>query len=64
MYVCICMAVTEAEVRSCVVHGARTVEKVGEASEAGSGCGSCHRRIEDIIDAVAPGCLDRLQRSA
>ena len=37
MYVCICAAVTDTVVRSCIARGARTVEEVGEACEAGTG---------------------------
>ena len=50
MYVCICAAVTDTEVRSCIARGALTVEDVGEACEAGTGCGSCHGEIEYEID--------------
>lgn len=62
VYVCICAAVTDGEVRSCVARGARTVEEVGDACAAGTGCGSCHAEIETEIDvflaaAYAPSVL-------
>jgi len=50
MYVCICTAVTDSEIRSCIAAGARTVEEVGDACEAGTGCGSCLERICELID--------------
>jgi bacterioferritin-associated ferredoxin len=50
MYVCICAAVTDDVVRSCIAGGARSVDEVGEACEAGTGCGSCHDEIADRID--------------
>jgi bacterioferritin-associated ferredoxin len=53
MYVCICAAVTDTVVRSCIARGARSVEEIGEACEAGTGCGSCHAEIEAEIDVFA-----------
>ena len=44
MYVCICAGVPDVEVRSCIARGARTVEEVGDACGAGTGCGSCHEQ--------------------
>ena len=54
MYVCICAGVPDVEVRSCIARGARTVEEVGDACGAGTGCGSCLDRICDRISAVDP----------
>lgn len=52
MYVCVCAAVTDGEIRSCVMRGAHTVEEVGDACAAGTGCGSCHAEIESQIDVL------------
>ncbi|MCO1658481.1 (2Fe-2S)-binding protein [Pseudonocardia humida] len=49
MFVCICAAVPDTEIRSCVARGARTVEEVGDACGAGTGCGSCHDRIDTFL---------------
>ena len=54
MYMCICAAVTDTEVRSCIARGALTVEDVGEACEAGTGCGSCHDEIDFEIEVFVP----------
>jgi bacterioferritin-associated ferredoxin len=55
MYVCICAAVTDAELRTCIRSGARTVEEVGDACGAGTGCGTCHDRIDvHLATAHAP----------
>ncbi len=65
MYVCICAAVTDTEVRSCIARGARTVEEVGDACEAGTGCGSCHDHIDVFLAAAhAPSELAGLPMSA
>jgi bacterioferritin-associated ferredoxin len=50
MFVCMCRAVTESEIRDCIRGGARTVEEVGKLSEAGTGCGGCQDSIEMILE--------------
>lgn len=54
MYVCICAAVTESEVRACARAGARTAEEVGDLCRAGTGCGSCHDHIDTLLAATVP----------
>jgi bacterioferritin-associated ferredoxin len=49
MYACICHRVRECEVRTVIRAGARTEESVGDACNAGTGCGSCLDRICDLI---------------
>ena len=44
------MVVSEREVAACIRAGARTVDEVGEACEAGTGCGSCRGGIEVMLD--------------
>jgi bacterioferritin-associated ferredoxin len=59
------MAVTDREIRSCVAAGARTVEEVGDACVAGTGCGSCHDHIDVFIAAAnAPSELASLPATA
>jgi bacterioferritin-associated ferredoxin len=53
MYVCICAGVTEHELRGCVSAGARTIEDVGEACGAGTGCGTCLERLDVLLVATA-----------
>jgi bacterioferritin-associated ferredoxin len=65
VYVCICAAVPDTEVQSCVASGARTVEEVGDACGAGTGCGSCHDRIDVFLAAAnAPSDLAGLPATA
>jgi bacterioferritin-associated ferredoxin len=65
VYVCICYAVPDAVIRACVARGARTVEEVGEACEAGTGCGSCHDHIDVFLAAAhAPSQIAGLAKSA
>lgn len=49
MYACICERVRECDVRLAIRCGARTEESVGEACGAGTGCGSCLDRIDELI---------------
>jgi bacterioferritin-associated ferredoxin len=51
MYVCICRAVSEQEVKSAIEGGARTVQAVTQSCCAGDDCGACHNAIEDMIEA-------------
>jgi len=59
MFVCICAAVPDTEIRSCVADGASTVEEVGDACGAGTGCGSCHDRLEAFLPAGPVAGLGR-----
>ena len=52
MYVCICRAVSEQEVKSAIEGGARTVEAVTQSCCAGDDCGACHGAIEDMIEEL------------
>ena len=50
MFVCVCFAVTESEVRETIACGARTREAVTRACRAGGDCGACHGMIRDLIE--------------
>ena len=52
MYVCLCHAVTEDEVRDEIAAGARTPGEVADRCDAGNGCGSCVDRICGLISAT------------
>jgi bacterioferritin-associated ferredoxin len=64
MYVCICRAVTESEVRGCIAAGACTVKDVVARSAAGTGCGSCVGKIVALLGAHADQLGGALQHSA
>ncbi len=51
MYVCICLAVTAAEIESVIESGAKSTKKVGARCGAGTSCGKCKNSIRRIIDA-------------
>jgi len=50
MFVCVCNAVTEKEVRAAIAGGARTRDDVTSRCGAGGDCGSCHHMIEQMIE--------------
>lgn len=49
---CRCAGITLGQVQE-AAECASTVAEVGEACRAGTGCGTCHSRIEKLIEAVA-----------
>jgi bacterioferritin-associated ferredoxin len=58
MYVCVCLAVSDREVREAIESGATTREAVTRACRAGGDCGACHgmiaTMIEDHLDESGP----------
>lgn len=50
MYVCICAAVTDTQVRACINAGACTIEEIAQRCEAGTGCGSCLDGLDLMLD--------------
>lgn len=52
MYVCLCHAVTENDVRRAAEAGVRTVSELTMRTGLGSGCGSCVSMAVDLIDEV------------
>ncbi|MDL4776101.1 MULTISPECIES: (2Fe-2S)-binding protein [Thermomonosporaceae] len=66
MYVCVCNAVTEDDVRDCLAHGgSRSAKDVKAACGMLPGCGSCtkrlhamvseHRTASELVDALTGG---------
>lgn len=52
MYACICHAVTTAEVDAVVALGATSVKQVRKATGAGTGCGTCVKRLSCLLAAA------------
>jgi bacterioferritin-associated ferredoxin len=50
MYVCVCKAVTSGEVETAITQGASSVAEVTRACLAGGDCGTCHARIDLMIE--------------
>jgi NifU-like protein len=51
--ICTCFSVTEETIEDLILnHGKSTVRAIGEACNAGTGCGSCQPVIQDMLDAL------------
>lgn len=50
MYVCVCFAVTDSEVRAAIEAGATTQDLVTKACRAGGDCGACHGMVREMIE--------------
>lgn len=65
MYVCICAAVTDTELRACIGAGARTLDDIEDACGAGTGCGTCLDHVNALLAAAhSPSGLAGLPISA
>jgi bacterioferritin-associated ferredoxin len=52
MYICICNAISERQVRECAKRGARSVEEVAVELGVGAGCGRCLECTAEVIKEV------------
>ncbi|MFA7587778.1 MAG: (2Fe-2S)-binding protein, partial [Novosphingobium sp.] len=50
--VCVCLGVGANEITAAACQGARDVETVGQATGAGTNCGSCRPAIARLLDAA------------
>lgn len=54
MIVCHCHRVTHRTVLNVVEQGASSLEEVGRACGAGTGCGGCKKTLEGLIEKACP----------
>lgn len=54
MYVCICNAITERQVRECASRGTCSVQDLEATLGIGAGCGRCRECAEEILKSVEP----------
>jgi bacterioferritin-associated ferredoxin len=53
MIICHCMEVYKSEIVKAIKEkGLKTVEEVGEETNAGTGCGGCQDDIQAILDEI------------
>ncbi len=61
MYVCICKAVTEKQIRRAAAKGVDNLYELREELGVASGCGTCADQAESILDeANSGGTVPRL----
>jgi bacterioferritin-associated ferredoxin len=55
VYICICNAITERQVRECASAGATSIDDLSSSLGVGSGCGRCVEcAVELLREACAP----------
>ena len=55
MYICICNAVTERQVKECAKDGAKSVEDLTVRLGVAAGCGRCRECAIEILREVCTG---------
>ena len=51
--ICHCFEVSREEIENAIREkGLKTVEEVGEVTNAGTGCGGCQEEIKEILDEI------------
>lgn len=51
--ICHCFDVTREDIEKAIKEkGLKTVEEVGEETQAGTGCGGCQDTIQEILDEI------------
>ena len=51
--ICHCFEESREEIENAIREkGLKTVEEVGEATNAGTGCGGCQEQIQEILDEI------------
>ena len=67
MYICICNAVTDSDIRLAVNDGVRNLKQLGRTTGCGSTCGSCKEMAVKVLEQAltekmaAPSLLPLMQ---
>lgn len=59
MYVCICAAVTDREVRAAAAAGVDSLDKLTATLGVGAGCGCCREMAQQVLDEACASCPRR-----
>ncbi len=51
--ICDCNGISKGQIAACIRSGKTTVQTVGKATRAGTGCGSCRKMIHGLIEEIA-----------
>ena len=54
MYICLCNAITERDVRECVRRGCCSMDALSMELGVGTGCGKCRPVAKEILDETHP----------
>jgi len=50
MYICICNAITERQIRACAEDGVRTVGELERCLGVGTACGRCKHAAKEVLN--------------
>ena len=50
--ICECMNVSYEDIKNAVKEGAKTLDDIKEATEAGTICGACEDEIQEVLDEL------------
>ncbi len=50
MYICVCKAVTDSQIKQAIDSGVRTRRQLYQCTGAGDVCGKCTRHIRQMLD--------------
>ena len=56
MYICICSAVTERQVKECIQSGATSLEELALQLGVGTGCGRCRDCASGVLREIRAEC--------
>ncbi|PTL82680.1 bacterioferritin-associated ferredoxin [Vitiosangium sp. GDMCC 1.1324] len=59
MIVCLCHVVSDRTIRARISEGARTVDALGDACGAGTGCGGCKGQLAQMLVEARQGPCPR-----
>jgi bacterioferritin-associated ferredoxin len=62
MYVCLCIGVTDRDIRETIAEGASSVEEVMYVTGAATRCGSCLSTVAAMVEQEAPRASRRSLR--
>ncbi|WP_374090880.1 bacterioferritin-associated ferredoxin [Methylomicrobium lacus] len=51
MYVCVCKAVTDTQIKKAIDNGLCTRRQLFECFGVGGDCGKCNRQVKELLDA-------------
>ena len=54
MYVCICKAVTDGQIREAINRGACTRKQIIQCLRVGRDCGKCNAEVRELLNTHAP----------
>ena len=64
MYICICKAVTDGQIRHAISQGACTRKQLAECLSVGRDCGKCNAEVRALLEHHAPQASPVSQASA